>query len=285
MKTYWVITAYGEQVHLQVQTYLLVTSMVNHLTDQSEIIIATDHPEHYQCFKDTVTFETLERERIMEWTSDLKFFFKIKPFLLSHIMRERTGNIVWLDSDTFCYGSLAPFEKSLSDGKFLMHLREYQPWDGKTKEQREYRKRLTGVDLSSHRFTPETWMWNAGIVGIPHTHTDRIHEVGTMIETMENLSFSPRTRLKEQLAFSIFCQSHGKIIPAQPAFLHYWGNKEGWYDFGVRCFLNTWKVKTTIAELGESLQKEKDKLPREAPVKKSRIERRKAKLRRILKLD
>jgi hypothetical protein len=285
MKTYWVITAYGEQVHLQVQTYLLVTSMVNHLTDQSEIIIATDHPEHYQCFKDTVTFEFLERDRIMEWTSDLKFFFKIKPFLLTHIMRERTGNIVWLDSDTFCHGALSPLEQFLDEGKFLMHTREYKVWEGKTKEQREYRKKLNEVDLSGHRFTQETWMWNAGIVGIPHTHTARIHEVGTMIETMESLSLSHRTRLKEQLAFSIFCQSHGEIRPAETGFLHYWGNKEGWYDFGVRIFLNTWKAETTVEKLGVSLQNQKDSLPHETPLKKSRIERRKAKLRRILNLD
>jgi lipopolysaccharide biosynthesis glycosyltransferase len=285
MKTYWVITAYGEQVHLQVQTYLLVTSMINHLTELSEIIIATDHPEHYHCFKDRVTFETLDRDRVMEWTSDLKFFFKIKPFLLTHLMCERTGNIVWLDSDTFCHGSLVAFEKSLSDGKFLMHVREYKPWEGKTKEQREYKKRLTDIDLSGHRFTPETWMWNAGIVGIPHTHTNRIHEVRAMIETMENLSFSPRTRLKEQLAFSIFCQSHGEITPAQPAFLHYWGNKEGWYEFGVRCFLKTWIKKITLEEFGASLHKQKDSLPHETPLKKSKSERRKAKIRRILKLD
>ncbi len=282
-KTYWVISCCGNSLQLKLQTFWALSTLIYNKSSNSNFILATDQSaEEFASFKEQVDILALSETQMAEWTDDFSFFYKFKPNLLKYLAENLEGNFVWVDSDTVCIAPLEQMEKRLADGICYMHKQEYLVSKRRSKEQREYDDKLSEENLAGYNYNEETWMWNAGIVGIPKLLTPKIREALDILNAMESLNLSHRTRLREQLAFSIFCQSQYPLKQANQYFLHYWGNKEEWFNFSVL------KLLKKNAEQLSSTQSVKDFIHSSHPdlvsPKKSKSEKRKMKIRKLLGL-
>ena len=286
IQTTYIFLAYGasSEVHKQTIASICTLAAVKHVEAGFRTVLYTDTPEYYQWLNLDV-LRVLADGQIEEWMGPARFGFRIKPCLMAEVAKDCSGPLIFLDGDTVVTGDLSSFESILHEGGALMHLKEYQVSDRQTKERREYMDRIGGLDLGDGiMLTESSWMWNSGLIGLPSTQLDAPKKVIPMIDRMITAGLSTRTRLKEQLAFSLNLSQHCELHAVGDAVLHYWGNKPQWDGFLDRWLLFVLGRGMSAAEAGQLLLS-RQPFPVAVAPKKSKAEKRKAKLRKWLRLN
>jgi hypothetical protein len=282
----YLFLAYGTSSSVHKQTIASICSLrgVGHSDVPYHVVLYTDHPDYYSW----LAIDEIRRigvERLEAWMGPSRFGFRIKPCMMAEVAKTCEGPLVYVDGDTVFMQSLRSAEERVLAGESAMHLREYQVSDRQTKERRELMTTLTGKDLGQGvMLTEDSWMWNAGLIGLPSSMLGAPADVVEMIDQMIQLGLSSRTRLKEQLAFSLYLDRHSKLFSMDDEVLHYWGNKPEWDGFLDRWLLSVVGQKLDMAEAGQLLLSMQP-FPAAVAPKKTKAEKRKAKLRKLLRLD
>jgi hypothetical protein len=282
----WIYLTAGSDLIFRKQAFLSIASLLARSDGRARVTLYTDAPAAHAWLASHVDLVSLDPALLARWVGPERFFFRAKPCLLLHHAERHPGEAVfYLDTDTLCTGDPLDLERRLLAGAFFLHVPEYRVCDGRTKERREYRRRLLDRPLPGGlALRTDSQMWNAGLLGLGPGDQPLVRTVLAAVDAMTALGLSPRTRLKEQLAFSLAAATTGRLQPIGDAFTHYWGNKAAWEAWTDAWLLAALSARADPLAAGRLLGTLPPPPPALAP-RKSPAERRKAKLRKLLRLD
>lgn len=282
----WIFLVAGEDPVFWKQATLAICSVLGRSQGRAKIVVYTDQPSRYVWLRGFAQVEKLAPALLAEWIGPERFFFRAKPcLLLHHLDRHPSEAVFYLDSDTLCTDDPLALEARLQAGAFFMHCPEYRVCDNQTKERREYSKRLLNHPLADGlALRDDSIMWNAGLLGVHPKDRELVENVLKAVDAMTALGLSPRTRLKEQLAFSLAAQATGRLEAIGDHFVHYWGNKDAWERWTDLWLINVLNAKYDPIAAGVAIAALPAPPAAVAP-RKTRSERRKAKWRKFLRLD
>lgn len=287
-KVTYIFLSYGRSTAIHQQTLAAICSFLHakrEAADSYAIRLYTEMPEFYTLVQGQVELVRLSAAQVQGWMGPSKFHLRVKPCLLIEAARSCSGPMVFLDSDMLILDSLGSMESELLDGACYLQHKEYLVASRSTKERREYMQRLAGIDLGAGVALDEnSWMWNSGVIGLPPQHFERLDLVLAAVDRMVELGLSPRTRLKEQLAFSLHLAATGRLQGLSDEVIHYWGNKPEWMLLLERWVLSLVGQGLDAYEAGRWIVESGPFPPVEAP-QKTKSEKRKAKLRKLLGLN
>lgn len=244
-----VYQAYGLQEILR-QTLFSVLSLLYQLKDahsndqdKIKILIYTDNKTFFTDFFGNLpqlVYEVITTEKIKIWRGDIDFVHRVKIEVLRDARSKYKGDLFYLDGDTyFTEPPLSLFSflsQPMSGVHSLMHELEGRVSDDYNPVAKKVRKFLQSSDYPEKeigfRISPETDMWNAGVLGISEKNLHFLDEVLFLTDEMHK---KYKKHVIEQFAFSYVLQKKGQVHAA-PLVAHYWRNKEAFNTF-IESFL------------------------------------------------
>jgi hypothetical protein len=230
-----VFQAYGNVGILQECALAMLSLCQRHTREDlagTAVWIYTDNPDFFNSFKDcwlNLKFRQLDAAKLAEWRGSIDFVHRVKVAMLQDFVKDKDGQVLYLDTDVYFIGAATGVFQNIADGKLYMHTKE-GPVHGS--DNVVFRKlsqfiKSRGNELptgSSSIHIPEgTTMWNAGVLGFPSRH-DRL--LNSVLEFTDSVYEEYPKHIVEQYAFSIFFSNEGSIFPADTVIFHYWNLKE-----------------------------------------------------------
>jgi len=194
----------------------------------TEIWIYTDNPGFFQSFKDgtlPLHYRAIDKQIIQQWRGSIDFTHRVKIELLKDLLKDKTGNILYLDSDTVFTHRADKVMQDIQAKKLYMHVMEGIVSDCRNPVMTKLNNYLQKNDSLKINEKPlyDLAMWNAGVLGFHTAYTHLLDKVLSFTDT-EYTRF--RKHVVEQFAFSVFMQEAGPVKTAAPYILHYWNLKE-----------------------------------------------------------
>ncbi len=231
MGNYIVLQCYGNESIFHECAYALLSLSRLYTPgelENTEIWIYTDNPGWFGSFKDCwlpLHFRTVDDNTIKQWKGDINFVHRVKIEVLKDLVKNKTGNILYLDCDIVITHSIEQIFKNINAGQLYMHVREGLISDRgnivfeKLHDHYKGKPSLKIKDKPVHEFA----MWNAGVLGFNTSYSNLLDEVLAFTDT-EYPAFPKH--VIEQFAFSIYFQQAGLVKAAAPYIFHYWNLKE-----------------------------------------------------------
>jgi lipopolysaccharide biosynthesis glycosyltransferase len=193
------------------------------------VLVYTDDVDAFNSVKATfANFECilLTKEKSLEWAGPSNYIFRFKPKLIEDALNRYDGSALYLDTDTAFIKKVDSLFKSLESGNLILHTREWQLAHGMKQwglvvipEPRSVTL-PTGHEIS---ITHNTYMWNAGAVGVSGRNALFVDEVISVLDVL--IADGPHY-LSEQLTWSVMFSQRGNLQEARNQVYHYWDNKE-----------------------------------------------------------
>lgn len=191
------------------------------------IIIYTDNQVYLQKFLPAgVIYEPLHSAQIKEWRGEKDFVHRAKIKILQNLVQKYQGNYLYVDTDTVFKVPMDRVFEEINSGKLYMHDNE-----GKLsgKKNAFFRKLYNFLKRENTRgrlnISPDTKMWNAGVIGFNSSQADLLDKVLITSDLMYQLYSK---HVMEQLAFSYWIGQYANqnIQSAKSLIFHYWNFKE-----------------------------------------------------------
>ena len=227
--TRYITMAYGDDPAVYRQSLMMLVTLVAHAPEPREIVVVTDHPERFVWFGTRIEIEYLEAARLAKWRGPNPFSMRQKLELARSSIVEGCREIVLLDADVLVRKPLGSFIERLRAGDLFMHKREYV-----LSETRRVGNRKLWMELKKRGFRTDDGMWNSGVLAIPSLESRLLDAALEMYDTLG--AGGVRHFATEQLVEGVVLGRTGRLKPAEPWFIHYWGNKAG-YDAELSRFL------------------------------------------------
>lgn len=203
--------------------------------------IFSDQPEKLKVFfgaEKNVQIVPITPEQIQRWRGAIDFVHRVKLEILKVAAEKSSGDLIYLDGDTYFSSSPTPLFEQISDRVSLMHLREStlgEPADPLTKKIGKFVRRRKFNVLGVETEIPSTTaMWNAGLIGISKKNCGLLD---SMIAMTDILYSEYQKHVMEQLAVSFYLQQHTEVRAGDPVVQHYWQLKEE-FDAAIKQFLS-----------------------------------------------
>ncbi len=230
-KSYIVFQCYGnESVFLECTFALLSLSRLYQPEELSntEVWIYTDNPAWFTKFKHCdlpLHFHTIDKEQIRQWRGAIDFVHRVKIELLLHFTKDRTGSVLYCDTDIIFTHRLDNICQNIGAGSLYMHMMEGKVSDKGNPLLTKLCKFLESERLPAinGKQLQDFNMWNAGVLGFNTSHRGLLE--GALKFTDDNFPNFPK-HIIEQFAFSVQFQSAGEVKAALPYIIHYWNFKE-----------------------------------------------------------
>jgi hypothetical protein len=228
-KNYVVFQCYGnEDIFFECANALLSLSKIWRDKQQADIWIYTDKLGWFDRFVNCplqLNYRTLNNETLSQWRGTIDFVHRVKIEVLRDFAQQRTGNILYLDTDVVFLQDTEDIWKNLSAGALYMHVLEGRVSDRINPIMAKLDSYLrTKPALKIHNAPMyELDMWNAGVLGFNTKYKQVLDEV--LLFTDQHYPEFQK-HVMEQFAFSVFFRREGKIKAAAPYILHYWNLKE-----------------------------------------------------------
>jgi hypothetical protein len=256
----YVTLAYGDAPGVYRQSLMLLLSLVAHAPEPYELVVATDRPECYVWFGTRVEIEYLDFARLTAWRGPAPFSMRQKlelaraatPTPESGLTQVPPAATVLLDADVLAASPLGPFVDRLRAGDLFMHRHEYVLSESRRSGNRALWSALQRS--KAFAFTADDAMWNSGVLAVPTEDRGLLDQAIDLYDRLgaEGL----RHFATEQLVEGVVLGRTGRLRPAHPWFVHYWGNKPG-YDAEIArrladAFIEGLTVKEAAARYRES---------------------------------
>lgn len=228
---YIVFQCYGNEAIFHECTYALLSISRLYTPDELkgvQIWIYTDNPDWFGSFKGCTLplhYRKVDDTTIKKWKGEINFTHRVKVEVLKDFIKDKEGNILYLDCDIVITHPIDQILKNINSGQLYMHMREGLLSDRSNKIfeklHHHYKNKspLKIKDKPVHEFA----MWNAGVLGFNTKYRHLLDDVLTFTDT-EYLKFPKH--IIEQFAFSIYFQQAGRVKAAAPYIFHYWNLKE-----------------------------------------------------------
>ena len=234
---------FGEKLSYHLEAYLSIRTFQKQLTAQDRIFVLTTNPDYYR--RAQVEILPISQEQIEAWKGSHHFFFRVKIMALDYLcQRYPQEHLLYLDSDTFLYGSLDALRQRLEQGQGLMHIHEGHPSAMRGASLRMWKlvggRCYGGVTLDEHHD-----MWNAGVVGIPAMKTRQV--IDTSLALCDGmLDDGANAFILEQYASSVSMAEHTRLCAAADHIGHFWGNKPEWEQLSADLLLRSYMKNGSI---------------------------------------
>lgn len=244
---------FGDNLNYHLEAYLSIRSFQKQLTEADRIFVLTTKPEYYRHAH--VEILPIGDEQIEQWQGEHRFFFRVKILALDYLQQLHPDeHLLYLDSDTFLYGSLEALRKRLNEGLGLMHKREGHPSKMKGGAWKMW-KQAGGHTYGDVTLGLKHDMWNAGVTGIPAQKARRIIETSLAIcDGM--LGDGANTFILEQYSTSVAMAENTQLCEASDHIGHYWGNKDEWEKLSGELLLRAYMKESTLEEELEAITDE-----------------------------
>jgi lipopolysaccharide biosynthesis glycosyltransferase len=228
---YIVYLCYGNESTLHECVYSLLSLSrlyaPGELTN-TEIWIYTDNPGYFEAFKNCplpLHYRTIDTATIKLWRGKIDFTHRVKIELLKDLTKDKTGNILYVDSDTVFTHHIDIVFAQIQAGKLYMHVHEGIVSDNGnpilTKLNGHLQKSVT--QKVNGKPVHDLAMWNAGVLGFNTKYKALLDSV--LAFTDSQYAQFPK-HVVEQFAFSVYFQQAGLVKAAAPYIIHYWNLKE-----------------------------------------------------------
>lgn len=245
---------FGDNIQNYQQALFSILTLQTQRDISDRYIVVTDYPEFFKCVKDSVTVIEINKETLREWEGEYKFFWRVKiKALLTVAERWPDTSILYLDSDTFLYGSLNAIRADLAEGQNCMHINEGRMPDLKTKTEKLMWKQIHNKTFGGVLMTTDQCMWNAGTIGVSHLDKNSLKLALQICDEMCALGVT--RRLIEQFAFSAALNQYSPLQAVDHIIGHYWGNKGQWNALINSFFLKHFFTDKKQADLVVEIQK------------------------------
>lgn len=217
------------------QAWYSIASLINvyqgKVPDNLHVIVYTDDVSAFDGIKNAFgNFECvlLTKAQSLEWAGPANYIFRFKPKLIEDALNRYDGNAnaLYLDTDTAFIKKVDNLFKSLTAGNLILHAKEWVLSHGMKQwglvviaEPRSVRM-INGQDI---HINDDTYMWNAGAVGISGKNGILVKEVLNLLDIL--IDDGPHY-LSEQLTWSVMFSGRGNLQDAKNQIYHYWDNKE-----------------------------------------------------------
>jgi hypothetical protein len=239
---------FGTNIQNHFQAYFSILTFLRQEQQELRIKVMTDAPEFYQHLGAAIVVEVIGQATLREWEGEFKFFWRVKIKALEQAARQQPEMpLLYLDSDTFLYGSLPAMRQQLAAGQALMHEPEGLLSQLPSKTERRMWQQVQGQTFGGVTITPQHAMWNAGAVGIPAERSQEA--IALALRICDDLCQQQVTpRLIEQFALSVALAETYGLHAARPYIGHYWSTKSAWNEPISRFLLTSHLQNRTLAE-------------------------------------
>jgi len=244
---------FGPQIEIHYQANFSILSFLKDSQQIDSITVMTDAPAFYRRLVPHVRLIVLDDKVLTDWRGPHDFLWRIKLRAIG-LLVEQLGEkpIVYLDSDTFLFGSAAEFKDVLRTNA-LMHENEGTLPSLKTKTERRMWQQIQSKSFGGVTISSKHCMWNAGVVAIPgNRNAQTVALALTLCDAM--CKEVVRRRLVEQLALSVALDEAYSLVAAQNWVAHYWGNKPEWNDVIARFCLGHFLKGSSFEQEIESIK-------------------------------
>jgi hypothetical protein len=242
--TRYLTLAYGDHPDVYSQSAMLLVSLLAHAPAPYELIVATDRPERFAWFGETVRLVTLEPRELESWRGSPPISMRVK---LEAIRANwpRSGAVALLDADVLARESLGPFQAALSGGAVFMHKQEYELGKSKRRGNRALWNELRGRSFAGWKVRAGDAMWNSGVLAAPAA--DRVLFDQMLLFYDAIAAAGGRHFATEQLVEGVVLGRTGRLRPAARWFTHYWGNKPA-HTAAINARLEAWRLERLSGE-------------------------------------
>jgi hypothetical protein len=233
----YVTLAYGDAPGVYRQSLMLLVSLLAHVPEPCELVVATDRPECYVWFGTRVEIEYLDAARLEAWRGPSPFSMRHKLELLRAAAIPTTGAVVFLDADVLVRKPLDRFVERLRAGHLFMHKHEYVLSQSRRSGNRALWASLRSLPVTvagEKGFRDDDSMWNSGVVALPSADRGLLDEALALYDALG--AAGVRHFATEQLVEGVVLGRTGRLEPAEEWFAHYWGNKRN-HDAEIARFL------------------------------------------------
>ncbi len=253
--------SWGEKITFYIETCFSIISV---LPDPAVdgITVLTDHPGMFRMFDGNakVTIAPLPTETFHEWYGEWHYLFRAKIKGIQKLVELNPGNdLLFLDSDTFRGGDLAPVRECLANGGLCMH-----DFHGRLKDKpvvsNSWKKFWRGVgnrnwdgieigDDLAHR--------NSGCLGFPAGRAKELLDKALRLNDAILKAWKGKSPVHstEEGVFSMVMDNAGEVMDISGIIGHYYRYKEVWQaeisEFLAKSRMNN----NTLAEDIEAVKK------------------------------
>jgi hypothetical protein len=152
---------FGTNIKNHFQANFSILSFLRQRAGLQGITVVTDAPEFYQHLAGELTVLPVDEPQLTEWKGEFGFFWRVKIKALEHVARQQPGvPLLYLDSDTFLYGSLPQLGQRLGQGQAFMHEPEGKLSALRSKTEQKMWEQTKDKVFGGVRLTAEHTMWN-----------------------------------------------------------------------------------------------------------------------------
>jgi hypothetical protein len=233
MKNILLYQAYGTIDHVNECRYSLLKYLqLYNLIPPANIgiYIYTDQPawfEEFSTFFSSFEIHEISTNMINQWKGEINFVHRVKVEILIDFFKYFSGNILYLDTDTYLQQPVDPLFGSIGEGTFIMH--EYEGVINQ-KVNPQFRKwenflAITPIHYNNKHleFSSQLEVWNAGVIGLNSNHKEVLEDV---LSLTDNLYRKFPKHIAEQFAFSYCFRKEGEVRSSMDSIFHYWDMKE-----------------------------------------------------------
>lgn len=223
---------HGSDEYLNEAVFALLSYYAHHTKDENKVVIYTDNIDYFtQRLPPDIEYVLLNKDIIKKWAGDINFVHRIKIELLKDFSTRFSGNVLYLDSDTYFKQNISELFSHINNSSYVMSLNEGSMGERKNKIIRDFdnylkRKNYEAViDRKKFVFSKETKMYNAGVIGLNIPKDNEIFN--NALALTDYIYPENPSHVVEQFAFCYLLQSKNPtIIEAEPLIHHYWYFKE-----------------------------------------------------------
>lgn len=247
-QNYILYFTHGSDEFLNEAVFALLSYYAHHKPDENKIVIYTDNiPYFKKRLPQNIEYVALDKETVKNWKGEINFVHRAKIELLKDFSSRFSGNVLYLDSDTYFRTNISVLFEQIQKGIPVMSLEEGPIDSSSIKHLKEFDRyfkkknyQLT-IGNKTFEFQKNVRMYNAGIIGtrLP----DNAPLLDEALRITDYIYPENPSHVVEQFAFSYLLQTQSsKIIEAEPLIHHYWYFKE--FRAILKDFFETYKDKS-----------------------------------------
>lgn len=251
-KTTVMLLTFGDNLNYHSQANFCLLTALKFLPKETQFAIYTDRPDYYHWAQSWVDIRHTPKEKLTEWEGEHKFFWRVKIMAMLDAAKKDLNNLIYVDTDTIFTGPAESLIQGFSEDKSFMHLKENTLSSDKAEDKALMWNQVKNRSYSNILINEQTYMWNAGVVGLSEKNKLEQLEKALKIND-EMLKENVTRRLIEQFSLSLALDSKNKLSEAKNCVLHYWGNKEEWSqkinNFFSKSFQFNWKLEEMVEKI------------------------------------
>lgn len=247
-QNYILYFTHGSDEFLNEAVFALLSYYAHHKEDENKIVVYTDNSAYFKKrLPQSIEYISLEKETIKKWKGNINFVHRAKIELLRDFATRFSGNVLYLDSDTYFRTNISTLFEQIQNGNAVMSLEEGTIDTSTIKHLKEFdryfkkKKHQLNIGHKIFTFKKDVCMYNAGIIGTQVPKSTTLFDDALLIT--DYIYPEHPSHVVEQFAFSYLLQTQSPtVIEAEPLIHHYWYFKE--FRVILKDFFETYKDKS-----------------------------------------